>query len=468
MPPSATTASSLTMNTFPKPSDTPSNAMPRAVANGASQDIRLNCTDLRIAQYLLNQLPLDSSALTIGNSAIAMAIGRSVRTVQDAFDRLTRAGLVHREQLNANDQFSLRQTTLNITAVRNALAVNKAILSSAPKRRRAKKKAKIAPAAVRYPFAYVKEPARVESAYASLASELEAGHRYWQILSKHASSPSAPLQIEISSQRRKISDGDRGAPMWGRQMLANDLPAIDAYVTQRAAVAEEVVFQVVGAEHHLLLIDDVPKHMLDTLPPQAIVLETSPDTYQVTLIAHRALNKEDRKAAQRALVWQFQGDPGALASNQLRRLPGSLNNKPKLSEAFVTRIDRLPSEANAVLSATEIDCLIHRGQRTLDSRKQTKPNSDANANAMTTDASPEEKGADNSESVQEFRWVREQLRRGTDKDKLRVQLAKKAHARGKRNSYAESLEYADMTIFNAAKYEQRRRTNRTSVRSSAS
>lgn len=468
IPPTAPTTSSDTMHTSPKPSKTTPNSTHRAVATGCSQDTHINCTALQVAQYLLNQLPLESSVLTIENSAIAQAIGRSVRTVQDALERLSRGGLVKREQLNVDNQFSLRQTTLNIPKIRRALAANQAILSAAPKRRRAKKKAKAAPAAVRYPFAQLKEPARFEAAYASLASELQAGHQYWQILSKYASSPSAPLSIKISSQRRRISDGDRGAPMWARQMLASDLSAIDAYVTQRAGVGEEVAFQVVGAEHRLLLIDDVPKSLLDALPPQAIVLETSPETFQVTLIAPRALNKDDRKAAQRALVWQFQGDPGALASNQLRRLPGSINNKSELSEAFVTRIFRLPNDSNAVLSDSETDKLILDGQRPADSRKQAKPTADATAHALAASESTAVKVLDNSESVKEFRWALNQLRQGADQDKLRVELAKKAHARGKRSSYVEALEYASITVFNAARYAQRWRANRTSARPSAS
>lgn len=243
-------------------------------------------------------------------------------------------------------------------------------------------------------------------------------------------------------------------------MLASDLPAIDAYVTKRAGVGEEVVFQVVGDEHRLLLIDDVPKSLLDALPPQAIVLETSPDTFQVTLIAPRALNKDDRKAAQRALVWQFQGDPGALASNQLRRLPGSINNKSELSEAFATRIFRLPNDSNAVLSTSETDRLILDGQRPADSRKQAKPNVDVTAHALAASESPAVKTRDNTESAKEFRWAINQVLKDADHDKLKVQLAKKAHARGKRSSYAEALEYASITIFNAVRYVQRWRANR--------
>lgn len=467
MPHTATTTCSSAMQTIPNPSQITPGATTQAVAQRALQDTRLNCSDLRIAQYLLNSLPANSSAVTIENRALSKAIGRSVRTVQDAFVRLSRAGLIHRTQLNADAQFSLRETTLNITAVRKALAANKATLSSASKRRRAKKKKLVAPAAIRFPFHYLKEPRRFEAAHASLADELQAGHAYWQMLSKHASSPSAPLRVKVSSQRRKISDGDRGAPMWGQQMRADDLAAIDAYVLLHAAAGEEVAFQVVSADHRLLLIDDVPKHLLDALPAQAIVLETSPETYQVTLIAHRALNKDERKAAQRTLVWQFQGDPGAMASNQLRRLPASLNNKPKLQEAFVTRIVKLPNDLNAVLSANETDWLIEEGQRSVGSRKQVKSNADAAAPTVTTNATSDEKAPDNSESVQEFRWAREQLRRGADKAKLRVQLAHKAHARGKRSTFAEALEYADMTLFNVSKYWPQGFASRNSGRPSA-
>lgn len=455
------------MHNFPNPTPVTPHSVPKALAQRTAKENRLNGTDLRIAQYLLHQLPVDSAALSIGNSTIASAIGRSVRTVQDAFDRLSRSGLIRREQLNEDDPFSLRQTTLNITAVRKALTASKDLLSAAPQRRRAKKKTKAASAAVRFPFVHLREPGRFEAANAALAGELSAGHAYWQILSQHASSPVSPLRIKISSQRRKVSDGERGAPMWGRVLRADDLAGIDAYAVERAAVGEEIAFQVVGASHRLLLIDDVPKHMLDALPAQALILETSPGTYQVTLIAARDLTKEDRRAAQRALVWRFQGDPGALASNQLRRLAGSLNNKPKLSEAFVTRIVRLPSGENASLSASETDSLVQEGQQAVGSRKPVKWKAEVAAPEAATNATFGEKAPDNSESVQEFRWAREQLRRGMDKQKLRVQLAQKAHARGKRSTYAEALEYADMTLFNVAKYEGRGRTNRSGRRPSA-
>lgn len=434
---------------------------------GTAKETRLNRTDLRIAQYLLNQLPVDSAALSIGNSTIAIAVGRSVRTVQDAFERLSRSGLIRREQLNQGDPFSLRETTLNITAVRKALIVNKDLLSADPQRRRAKKKTKAAPAAVRFPFAHLREPGRFEAADATLAGELSAGHAYWQILSHHASSPVSPLRIKISSQRRKVSDGERGAPMWGRVLRADDLAGIDAYAVERAAVGEEIAFQVVGTNHRLLLIDDVPEHRLDALPAQAFILETSPSTYQVTLIAARDLTKEDRRAAQRALVWKFQGDPGALASNQLRRLPGSLNNKPKLSEAFVTRIVRLPSDVNAALSASQTDSLIQEGQLIVGHRKPVKAVADAAAPAASSSTTQDEKGPDTSESAKEFRWARDQLRQGADRTKVRMKLAEKAHARGKRSTFASALEYADMTLFNVVKYERHGRTNRSGRRPSA-
>ena len=130
-PPTATNTCSSTMHTILNSSQSAPRATPRAIANRAAHT-PLSCSDLRIAQYLLNALPADSSAVTIGNRAIAKAISRSVRTVQDAFERLSRTGLIHRTQLDADDPFSLRQTTLNITAVRKALAENKAILSSTP------------------------------------------------------------------------------------------------------------------------------------------------------------------------------------------------------------------------------------------------------------------------------------------------------------------------------------------------
>ncbi|MBZ8139860.1 hypothetical protein CLD22_08110 [Rubrivivax gelatinosus] len=455
------------MHNFPNPTPAGPLSVPQAPVKGAAKDIRLNSTDLRIAQYLLNQLPVDSAALRIANSTIAIAVGRSVRTVQDAFERLSRSGLIRRERLNEDDPFSLRQTTLNITAVRKALTAKRDLLSAAPHRRRAKKKTKAAPAAVRFPFAHLREPGRFEAANATLADELSAGHAYWQILSQHASSPVSPLRIKISSQRRKVSDGERGAPMWGRVLRADDLAGIDAYAVERAAVGEEIAFQVVGTNHRLLLIDDVPEHMLAALPALALVLETSPSTYQVTLIAARDLTNDDRRAAQRALVWRFEGDPGALASNQLRRLPGSLNNKAKLSEAFVTRIVRLPSDMNAALSASQTDTLIQDGQQAVGSRKPVKWKAEVAVPEAATNATLGEKAPDNSESVQEFRWAREQLRRGMDKQKLRVQLAQKAHARGKRSTYAEALEYADMTLFNVAKYERHGRTNRSGRRPSA-
>jgi hypothetical protein len=187
----------------------------------------------------------------------------------------------------------------------------------------------------------------------------------------------------------------------------------------------------------------------------------------VTLIAAYDLTKEDRRAAQRALVWRFQGDPGALASNQLRRLPGSLNNKARLSEAFVTRIVRLPSGENAALSSSQTDSLVQEGQLIVGHRKPVKAAADAAVSAASTSANQDEKGPDTSESAKEFRWARDQLRQGADRTKVRMQLAERAHARGKRSTFASALEYADMTLFNVGKYERYGRTNRSGRRPSA-
>lgn len=95
----------------------------------------------------------------------------------------------------------------------------------------------------------------------------------------------------------------------------------------------------------VILIDDVASNQLDAIRafwsgPLAII-ETSPENYQVFIIAPRGLNSTEYLRAARFLADRFDGDLGACSPGQLHRFPGSPNWRPALVTAgrpFITRL----------------------------------------------------------------------------------------------------------------------------------
>jgi hypothetical protein len=84
--------------------------------------------------------------------------------------------------------------------------------------------------------------------------------------------------------------------------------------------------------HHLIQVDDCDRDMVERLKPFAfLVVETSPDNFQVWLALPLETSKAERDAVRHRLLTEL-GTADKSASGALR-LPGSLNTKPKHRQA---------------------------------------------------------------------------------------------------------------------------------------
>lgn len=435
--------------------------LPAATHNAADMMIHLSQTDCRVAQALLAFLPASSNCVTLSNRSLANALNRSIRTVQNSLKHLAEVGLVSRCIVTPTDTFSMYRTTLNVETIREVLAAIKSSTAAYPRRRKAKatnkrnlqakNKTDLTVNTTKFPFRYLRGADRYSEALGALEEALSDSCRYMQFLADHASTPDQPVRVALTVQRRSVRNGERGAPIWRKEVPAWNTAAICAYARAQAAKLGEVAFQLVDEKHRVLLIDDVPPEQLHRLPAQALIIETSPRCYQVTLIAGEDLTNEQRKAAQKGLVAEFGGDPGAMSSNQLRRLPGSLNNKPKLSTAFVARLHRLPDATNAVLRGDYVQALISRGAKKWPTNAGVKQGDELAAAVKSgTPTQDQSRGTDSSQSGRDMSYAMSQLRRGIDREVVIKALADRAYERKKRDgTYAAAREYAELTVYKA-------------------
>ena len=90
-------------------------------------------------------------------------------------------------------------------------------------------------------------------------------------------------------------------------------------------------------EHSLSLVDDLTAEAIARLKATgfspAVVIETSPQNFQVWLKHSKVLPREASTAAARILAKQFGGDPGAADWRHFGRLAGFTNRKPKYQSA---------------------------------------------------------------------------------------------------------------------------------------
>ena len=129
-------------------------------------------------------------------------------------------------------------------------------------------------------------------------------------------------------------------------------------------------------EHHLSLIDDLTKDAVSLMKAggfnPALVVETSPDNFQVWLKHPEQLSKEVSTAAARALAEKFNGDRGAADWRHFGRLAGFTNRKAKYLDAstglypFVRLIEaegRVYPEADHFLAVVKNDVAQHKADR---------------------------------------------------------------------------------------------------------
>jgi hypothetical protein len=215
------------------------------------------------------------------------------------------------------------------------------------------------------PFGYLKNPARFENIQLDMQQALHSSTAYWDFVRKGFKSIGFSAPLTTAVQYRRLSDGARGGPQPNRSRNVR-LSHVEFEAAKVAQYAQkefvEATFRVDSLEHPLLLIDDLDAQALDLLPDACAVLETSPGNYQATLIAPRPLSGKEFLLAEDGLLAMLGGgDKGAKGIRQLRRFPGSINNKPGLTTAFVTRVERVAGRQTLTLN--ELDELIETGKK---------------------------------------------------------------------------------------------------------
>jgi hypothetical protein len=232
----------------------------------------------------------------------------------------------------------------------------------------------------------------------------------------------------------------------------------------------EVCMRVTGADHPLLLVDDLDlcatNRLADMLGRCGLaVVETSPGNFQVSVLADRPLNADQRAAAQRALARRLGGDPAAIGGAQLRRIPGSVNAKPALGDLFVSRLhgevmrgEMPPQLLAALLEEGDISRALWKPTTGIDPVASSAVASIRSArlaglSACITLPPARYPGrdvkhkVDSSASAEEWRWLRAQLLLpggGSEESvaNLQAQLERVAAARGKPRAAA----YAARTV----------------------
>ncbi len=167
-------------------------------------------------------------------------------------------------------------------------------------------------------------------------------------------------RVRLAVQTRK-RDGQRGAPLgFGRpgKPIAEGLPVATLQAADLAAsllarlespsIGKTRLELVTAAAEDSqgfaksILVDDLDADGIQWVAARwrgpGAVLETSPGNFQAVLILSEPLGREDRKSITDQLVDLAGGDKGARGSQQLHRLPGSVNYKRSLPTPFVCRL----------------------------------------------------------------------------------------------------------------------------------
>lgn len=172
------------------------------------------------------------------------------------------------------------------------------------------------------------------------------------------------LSVKLAAQRRKKSDGKRGAPMgfgasgkngkWNPVAVASPArtaaaaglaQALLAHLAEKGKNKLELITAAAEDSQGLsksILLDDLKEVGAKILKTKwrgpGAVLETSPDNFQAVLILSEPMDRDSRRSITAQLVDMVGADPGAAGVGQFHRLPGSVNYKAELAEPFVCRL----------------------------------------------------------------------------------------------------------------------------------
>lgn len=425
------------MNDSSKPRDADSNQKHQPSLDG----YELNATAIAVLAVLRRHIPEPEVSGVVTNETLVKKVGRSVRSVQMALAKLVSNGLIAREKVDPLAEISPVRTVLldppRADKVIKGVRKLKKIQRRAPGERADPKQSR--PYEQRYPFAYLHDPARFQALGVSTA--IAEGLAYWGWLSEALGFVGHKLKLEFVAQKRRKSDGQRGGivPNVSRREFVGEgtIPTLGRFADYLESKQMEGTFRVSQDSHPLLLVDDVAPTDLPRLPSAAAILETSPGNFQATLVAPRMLSRDEVLAVQTALIESVMGDVGANGSSQLRRFPGSINNKASLDRAFATRVYRIPE--SFVLSIDELDELLRVGtQKRLympSSRSTPQPDSRALPH-RSTEANrqrlPSPTGIDTSPSGKDFGLAIELLLKGVSKTEVIARVAERAGTRQKR------------------------------------
>ena len=300
--------------------------------------------------------PSDSLVIEKSVDALAKDLCKRRRSIQSGIKELRDAGLITRNSING--RFTPCVTVISSQHVVDCIKNPPSVLQVKTPR---KSKKLLQPK----PFSFLKDPARFENIQIEMQQALDSGSDYWDFirLAFQSIGFNAPLTTEVQS--RKLTDGRRGGThkFRSRNVRLSNLKLEMANVVRYAEKESiEVTFRVNSTEHPLILIDDLDKGSLALLPDTCAVLETSPGNFQATIIAPRPLSSVEFLLVEDALLGILGvGDRGAKGIRQLRRFPGSINNKPELSHAFLTRVESVSKRLT--LTTIELNEFIEAGKK---------------------------------------------------------------------------------------------------------
>lgn len=315
---------------------------------------KLGRTELALLKLLVSYMPAGSLEVTKSVDFFAKELGLKKRATQYAITKLKSQGLIARS--SASGLFAECVTSICTHHVVHCIKNP----STEPPVKKPSKAKKIAQPKA---FGFLKDPSRFVNLKSDMQQALHSSPEYWNFIRNGFKAIGFSASLTTAVQYRRLRDGERGGPQAnrGRNVRLSNIEYEASKVAQYAQEESlEATFRVDSPEHPLLLIDDLDANALDLLPQACAILETSPGNYQATLIAPRPLSNMEFLLVEDGLLDVLEsGDRGAKGIRQLRRFPGSINNKPGLTSAFVTRVKHV--SARLTLTTNELDKLIEIG-----------------------------------------------------------------------------------------------------------
>jgi hypothetical protein len=391
---------------------------------------------------------------------LACQLHMSERSVSTSMNSLMSTGLVTR--ISVSGRFGPSVT--NLTSLDVVKYINEPFLTvkSPTKRKTSLKKG---PA----DFDYLTDLNRTTNVASDVEIALTDGKLYWEFIEQGFANIGFSGSLSCELQSRSRHTGERTGLHRGRGWSVrsiNSAISMPKFAKHAHVAQTEATFRVDKVMHPLLLVDDLSVSDLARLPRACAILETSPGNFQATLIAPRVLNAKEFILAEDGLLDLLgAGDKGAKGSRQLRRFPGSINNKPSLSASFVTRVHKISNVYT--LTVTELESLIARGialRPYLDGVSNAdsvvgcvSSVNEANdgATILTTLLEPAESmgnAKDRSGSGRDFGKAIELIRRGMDDASICDQICLNAKGRLKYGPFADEADikgYAERTVRSA-------------------